>query len=124
VDPVKHERSYANNAHYENIDRPNYHLLAEARVRRILLDNKTATGVEFVYNSETWSITAAKEVILSAGSVHTPQLLQVSGIGPKKVIEAAGLETLVDLPGVGQNFQDHSPIEADIRRTLNPSRDW
>jgi choline dehydrogenase-like flavoprotein len=121
---VKHERSYANNAHYENIDRPNYHLLAEARVRRILLDNKTATGVEFVYNSETWSITAAKEVILSAGSVHTPQLLQVSGIGPKKVIEAAGLETLVDLPGVGQNFQDHSPIEADIQRTLNPSQDW
>lgn len=121
MDPVKRERSYSNNAHYENIDRPNYHLIAEARVRRVLSDNKTATGVEFVHNSRTWSITAVKEVILSAGAVHTPQLLQVSGIGPKKVIEAAGLEILVDLPGVGQNFQDHSPIEAVIQRMLNPS---
>lgn len=117
MDPLRHERSYAYNAHYENLDRPNYHLLAEARVRRVHFDDgKTATSVEFVKSSATMNITASKEIIISAGAVHTPQLLQVSGIGPKDVVEAAGFKSLVDLPGVGQNFQDHSRIATSISR--------
>jgi choline dehydrogenase len=47
------------------------------------------------------------EVILAAGAIHTAQLLQLSGIGPSALLESLGVEVVVDLPGVGQNFQDH-----------------
>ncbi|KAK8006075.1 alcohol dehydrogenase [Apiospora marii] len=117
MDPVKAERSYANNAHYSNHrDRPNYHLMAETAVRRVLLEGTAATGVEF-YTKDGKSVAtvkATKEVLLAAGAVHTPQLLQLSGVGPKKVLAAAGLETVVDLPGVGENFQDHTNAGALI----------
>ena len=113
MDPVKVERSYAGNVHLK--DRPNYHVIAETAVRRVLLDDATtATGVEFYIDTGIATVKADKEVLLAAGAVHTPKLLQLSGIGPKKVLEAAGLETIVDLPGVGQNFQDHSNIGAAI----------
>ncbi|KAK8093543.1 hypothetical protein PG997_000228 [Apiospora hydei] len=120
MDPVKVERSFALNAHYSNHrDRPNYHLMAETAVRRVLLDKDTAaTGVEFYTKSSNGSsvatVKATKEILMAAGAVHTPKLLQLSGIGPKRVLEAAGLETLVDLPGVGENFQDHSNVGALI----------
>ncbi|KAK7949203.1 alcohol dehydrogenase [Apiospora aurea] len=120
MDPVKVERSFALNAHYSNHrDRPNYHLMAETAVRRVLLDKGTAAaGVEFYTKAGNGSavatVKAAKEILMAAGAVHTPKLLQLSGIGPRKVLEAAGLETLVDLPGVGENFQDHSNVGALI----------
>lgn len=56
----------------------------------------------------TFTATARLEVILSAGAVHTPQILQLSGIGPRDLLESAGIDVLVDLPGVGYNFQDHA----------------
>ncbi|KAK7955817.1 GMC oxidoreductase [Apiospora aurea] len=101
MDPVKHERSFALNAHYENLNRPNYHIMAEATVRRIILEGTTAKAVEFQTRNSTelFTVEASKEV---------------SGIGPKKVLEAAGIETIVDLPGVGQNFQDHVGIVTNI----------
>lgn len=120
MDPVKFERSYANNAHYLNHrDRPNYHLMAETSVRRVLLENAAVTGVEFYTKGNSTSgavatVKATKEVLMAAGAVHTPKLLQLSGVGPKKVLAAAGLETLVDLPGVGENFQDHTNAGALI----------
>jgi choline dehydrogenase-like flavoprotein len=52
-------------------------------------------------------VKARKETILAAGAVHTPQLLQLSGVGPREVLERAGIDVKVDLPGVGNNFQDH-----------------
>lgn len=52
------------------------------------------------------SISACNEIILAAGAVHSPQVLQLSGIGPKKLLSSLGIKTLVDLPGVGYNFQD------------------
>lgn len=51
---------------------------------------------------------------MAAGAVHTPQLLQLSGIGPKKLLHTAGIKTIVDLPGVGQNLQDHINIGVSI----------
>ncbi|KAH7313932.1 hypothetical protein B0I35DRAFT_452167 [Stachybotrys elegans] len=125
MDPVNFERSYALNAHYENLGRPNYHILADAPGRRVLLEDGTATGVEFEKDSEIFQVSASKEVLLAAGAVHTPKLLQVSGIGPRKVLESAGIETIVDLPGVGQNFQDHSSVGAAIElpglRDIHPN---
>lgn len=116
MDNVKRERSYAYNSHYENLDRPNYHILADTPGRRVLFKGRKATGVEFQKQSETFTVNAGKEVIVSAGAVHTPKILQVSGVGPKKLLKSAGIKTVVDLPGVGQNFQDHSSIGAAISR--------
>ena len=53
---------------------------------------------------------ARKEIILAAGTVHSPQVLQRSGVGPRRVLEEAGIEVLLELPGVGQNFQDHTSL--------------
>jgi len=53
------------------------------------------------------TINATKEVILAAGAIHTAQLLQLSGIGPSGLLESLGIEVVIDLPGVGHNFQDH-----------------
>ena len=69
-----------------------------------------ATGIEFSKNGQTQQATASKEVILSAGSVGSPQLLQLSGVGPKDVLEKAGVPVLHELPGVGENLQDHLEV--------------
>lgn len=93
-------------------DRPNLRLLPMHQVTEIIFDEDeglTATGVRATNrktNAEE-SFRASKEVILAAGGVYTPQVLQLSGIGPKGVLEAAGVETKLDFPAVGSNFQDH-----------------
>ena len=110
-DPKNETRSYARIAHYDRVisRRPNYHVIALSAVTRIKFDGKTATGVDYIDRgtNETHSVKAKKEVILAAGAVHTPQILKLSGIGPKTELEKWGIETKVDLPGVGENFQDH-----------------
>ncbi|KAF4989048.1 hypothetical protein FGRMN_9378 [Fusarium graminum] len=114
MDSVRHERSFAENAHYRGLSRPNYHIAASSRVRRVLLEAGVATGVEFYGGDGLLTVKATKDVLMAAGAVHTPQLLQLSGIGPNKLLQAAGIETIHDLPGVGQNFQDHINIGASI----------
>lgn len=71
-----------------------------------------AIGVDYIdrETNEIQYVEATKEVVLAAGAVHSPQVLQLSGIGPKGHLEELGIETLVDLPGVGQNFQDHPTL--------------
>jgi len=59
-------------------------------------------------NSSVVTVSARKEIILAAGAIHTPQILQLSGVGPRSVLEAANIPVLLHLPGVGSNFQDHS----------------
>lgn len=115
-DPSSVTRSYAATGHYLDVNgtRPNYHLLINTQARRLIVDDDlAATGVEFPLGNNTlFTVNADKEVIVSAGAVHTPHLLQLSGIGPKNILEAGGIDVLVDLPGVGQNFQDHSTLAA------------
>ena len=83
----------------------NLHLMLNTMVAKINLDNSScATGVTLLDGTV---IEASKEVILSAGSIQSPQLLELSGIGDKTVLNAAGVEQLIDLPGVGKNLQDH-----------------
>jgi alcohol oxidase len=94
---------------------PNLHVQLETRVSRVLIDlNGRATDVECIHSSapavtasNTTTITARKLVILSAGSLSTPQILERSGVGNQSIISAVGITPLVDLPGVGENFQDH-----------------
>ncbi|KAE9369971.1 GMC oxidoreductase [Stipitochalara longipes BDJ] len=118
MDPKKVQRSYARTGHYDGINRTNYDLVADSRVTRILLDDTTATGVIFKQTTlnvtSNYTVRANKEVILAAGAVHTPQLLQLSGIGSRKLLNSARIKTVVDLPGVGQNFQDHPMLSSVI----------
>lgn len=123
MDPRTVTRSYAGTGHYLNVNatRPNYHLLLNTQARKLILDDKLcATGVEFPLGNNSFvTVTAKKEVLLAAGAIHTPQLLQLSGIGPRSLLEAGGIDVLVDLPGVGQNFQDHSSLSTmNITRKL------
>ena len=93
-------------------DRENLKIYPNTLARRVVFDsNMTATGVEVeanVYgNSKVFYLTASKETILSAGAFQSPQLLMVSGVGPREQLEAHGIEVLADRPGVGTGMQDH-----------------
>lgn len=114
-DPETGLRSYARTGHWDNVPRDNYELIVGAKVNQIIFDeDMTATGVQFVSLNDTEAepvvVNAKREVIVAAGTIHTPQVLMLSGIGPAEQLESAGIETKVDLPGVGSNFQDHSYI--------------
>ncbi|CAO2654989.1 Nn.00g117220.m01.CDS01 [Neocucurbitaria sp. VM-36] len=117
MDNVKYWRSYARTGHYDGIMRDNYEVITMQKVRRVTFDGTTATGVEFSPRGSDQVVTvkADREVIISAGTVHTPQILQNSGIGPKALLEEANIPVLIDLPGVGQNFQDHAYLSVNYR---------
>lgn len=103
-------RSSSLTAYYDTAaDRTNLNLLAERQVTEIIFSGLTAKGVKFLNRADgsTSSVYAKKEVILAAGAIHTPQLLQLSGIGPKAVLKSAGIKTRLDLASVGSNYQDH-----------------
>ncbi|KAF8914726.1 GMC oxidoreductase [Mucidula mucida] len=104
--------SSANSYYAPNKGKDNLNLLTGAEATRILFDRDeagelVATGVEYSKDGELKIISAKKEVIVSTGSYKTPQLLELSGIGDKKVLEAHNIPVLVDLPGIGNNLQDH-----------------
>ena len=81
-----------------------------ARTTRILIEKGRAVGVEFVQNGQTRQAFADAEVLLSAGTVQSPQILQLSGIGDPDLLGAVGVETTRELPGVGANMQDHLDV--------------
>lgn len=89
--------------------RPNLTVRTRAFVRRVLFDGTRATGVEYVHAGRTRTVLAG-ETILSGGAIATPQLLQVSGVGPAEHLRSVGVEPVVDLPGVGRNLQDHLEV--------------
>ncbi|KAF2464125.1 choline dehydrogenase [Lindgomyces ingoldianus] len=109
-DPKSQTRSDARLAHFERVKRrSNYHLLTLHKVTKLNFANLAAIGVTIRsrQNATVQFVAARKEVVLAAGAIHTPQLLQLSGIGPSSILTAAGVNTILDLGGVGQNFQDH-----------------
>ena len=87
--------------------RGNLTIVTDALTEKIVLDGKRAMGVRITRKGKNEYISARREVILSAGAIGSTQLLQVSGIGPGEVLKAAGVDVLHDLPGVGENLQDH-----------------
>ncbi|KAK0712316.1 hypothetical protein B0T21DRAFT_415884 [Apiosordaria backusii] len=118
-------RSHARLNHYTRIQpRSNYHILAGHTVARILFDNtKKVTGVEYLPSGggERLTVQATKEVLVAGGAVHTPQILQLSGIGPKKVLNKFNIPIVVELPGVGANFHDQPSIIIPYNVTNNVS---
>ena len=109
VDPKTQTRSSARINHYDRVidSRPNYHVIPNSIVAKIIFQGTTAVGVEYIDRASGVKnyVKAKKEVIVSAGSVHSPQILQLSGIGNAAELAAFGIESVVDLPGVGQNLQ-------------------
>ncbi|KAI0746371.1 alcohol oxidase [Daedaleopsis nitida] len=112
IDRLHGVRSYAASTYYcENAHRQNYHVLLNAQVTKILFSGSSgqivATGVQYRSGEAIYSVTAHREVILSAGTYQTPQILELSGIGNKTILKKYGIKPLVDLPGVGENLQEH-----------------
>jgi choline dehydrogenase len=87
--------------------RTNLQVEINAQARRILLEDRRATGVEYERGGEIMLARARREVIVCGGAVNSPQLLQVSGIGPAPHLQAIGVPVSHDLPGVGSNLIDH-----------------
>ncbi|NMF47807.1 choline dehydrogenase [Pseudoalteromonas arctica] len=87
--------------------RSNLTVITGALAQRVILDGKKATGIEYKVNGDVKTAHAAKDVVLSAGPIGSPHILQLSGIGDTQALEKAGVEVQHHLPGVGQNLQDH-----------------
>lgn len=111
INPTNWTRSHSRAAYIDPLPpRPNLDILANATVTKILFDgNLNATGVQFarVKGGPVTTIAVRKEVILAAGAIGSPNILMQSGVGPKDVLTAAGVDVKLDLPGVGQHMQDH-----------------
>ncbi|KAH0024539.1 GMC oxidoreductase, partial [Aureobasidium melanogenum] len=107
--PHKGKRSYAARGYFQaNACRPNLKVLCEAQANKIVLENGIAKGVEFVWNGMHETVYVKKEVILCGGTINSPQILELSGIGDPAILKQAGVECKVELPGVGRNLQDHA----------------
>lgn len=103
--------------------RPNLTVLTGAQAERIVFAGRKADGVRFMHEGHKKFAKAKAEVILSAGSIGSAQLLQVSGVGPGALLQSLGIPVVHDLPGVGQNLQDHLQLRLIYKvqgaKTLN-----
>ena len=88
-------------------DQPNFTLETRAFATRVLIEGNRAVGVEYLQDGQTHQARADKEVIVAAGAFGSPKLLMLSGIGPADHLQSLGISVVSDLPGVGQNLQDH-----------------
>ncbi|THH16221.1 hypothetical protein EW146_g4381 [Bondarzewia mesenterica] len=123
VDPQTGTRSSVVTAYFEpSAQRGNLVVLTGAQATRIVFDEKSksstaglkAIGVNFIAGGSNHTVVAKKEVIVSTGTFKTPQILELSGIGDRSLLEKYGIEVLVDLPGVGENLQDQTYTLSDF----------
>ncbi|MFS0899731.1 GMC family oxidoreductase [Mycolicibacterium litorale] len=102
------------------LDRPNLELISDAVVHRLVILSGRCVGVEFHgKDGHFTSLRYGNEILLAAGAVRSPQLLMVSGVGPRAHLRDRGIEVVEDLPGVGSNLQDH-PLSGLIYRSAQP----
>lgn len=103
--------------------RANLRVVTDAHASRVLIERRTATGVAWTVGDAVWTAQASAEVILATGAVNTPQLLELSGVGSGAWLQALGIDTVHDLPGVGEGLQDHLQVRhvyrASQKLTLN-----
>ena len=95
--------------------RRNLTLITNAHVTRVLFEGAAASGVEWVRDGKVESARAEREVILAAGAIQSPQVLQLSGIGPSDLLRKLGVEVRVDAPEVGENLKDHYQARTIVR---------
>ncbi|KAL2134909.1 hypothetical protein VTI74DRAFT_10401 [Chaetomium olivicolor] len=135
IHPVTKTRSFSGNAYLAPArTRPNLTLWTGLSVAKILFDKTpdgaVATGVQYTKDGKIQTVSARKEVILSAGTFHSPKILELSGIGDGKLLQALGIDVVVDNPFVGENlqnhpwFRDHRPhcTPGPLRRSVPPWR--
>lgn len=97
--------------------RSNLSVLTGAHATRVLFDRAAAVGVEFVQEGKRKTARAEREVVLCAGAIQSPQLLQLSGVGPASLLERHGIPVVADAPEVGENLQDHYQARTIVRVT-------
>ncbi|GAA5959711.1 hypothetical protein JCM21900_001400 [Sporobolomyces salmonicolor] len=110
INPTNWTRSYSKTGYLDPIDyRTNLVVLSGFQAQKIVFDGTTATGVQFAAsaNGTTYTVSASQEVILSAGVIGSPQLLQVSGVGASDLLTPLGINVVYELPGVGMHLTDH-----------------
>jgi choline dehydrogenase len=97
--------------------RSNLALATNALATRVLFSGRRAIGVEYRHGATTRTAYASGEVILAGGAFNSPQLLQLSGIGPAKILRDLGIDVVADMPGVGADLQDHLQVRMQYRCT-------
>ncbi|VDB91246.1 unnamed protein product [Peniophora sp. CBMAI 1063] len=123
VDPQTGMRSSALSAYLmPNSDRTNLAILTHAQATKIVFATRTssdgpvrASAVDFIHSGTSYTVRATREVIVATGALRTPHLLELSGVGGKARLESVGIESVVDLPGVGENFQDQTFTLMDVK---------
>ena len=95
--------------------RKNLTVETRALTTKVIFEGKRAVGVEYIQNGVRKIARATREVILAGGAINSPQLLQLSGVGPGALLAEHGIEVVVDLPGVGENLQDHYVMAVTYR---------
>ena len=125
----KGQRWSAANAYLKPaLQRLNLRLITRARAKRLLMDGRRVTGVEYERGGKTHHVTASREVVLAASAFNSPHLLQLSGIGDGNDLKAAGITPLHHLPGVGKNLMDHLEVYFQLNAlqpiTLNSKVNW
>ena len=106
---------------YPALKRSNLTVVTKARVQRIRIENGRAVGIDYVREAGREAADASHEVILSAGAIQSPQLLQLSGIGPADVLRECGIPVVIDRPAVGGNLQDHYQMRTIVKLHENKS---
>jgi choline dehydrogenase len=103
--------------------RPNLTVMTDAHVSNLDFDGKDCVGLQFARDGQKFSVKPRSETILAAGSIGSPQLLQLSGVGPAALLQKHGIKIVEDIPGVGDNLQDHLQIRMQYKvknvKTLN-----
>ncbi|EEB95720.1 hypothetical protein MPER_05267 [Moniliophthora perniciosa FA553] len=121
VDPLKGIRSYTGPQYFApHSQDPNLVFLTGAQVTKINFEISTdgsivASGVDFSFNGVNYTVNATREVILAAGAIKSPQLLELSGVGDAELLTSLGITPVLDLPQVGENLQDHPLVITEYR---------
>ena len=100
-------------------ERPNLEVRTGVMITKIIIDKNRASGIEYIKNGKVNIVNTSGEIVLSSGSIGSPQILLHSGIGPAAELEDVGIMPIIDLPGVGKNLQDHINIPITYRSKEN-----
>uniref|UniRef100_A0A0B6ZWA2 Glucose-methanol-choline oxidoreductase N-terminal domain-containing protein n=1 Tax=Arion vulgaris TaxID=1028688 RepID=A0A0B6ZWA2_9EUPU len=105
------------------LDRSNLNIALNSRVQKVIINHKRAEAVELIKDGRKYVVKAKKEIVLSAGSIETPQILMLSGIGPRKDLEAVNIQVVQDLP-VGKNLHDHTFLDMIIEHDGTKTKEY